>query len=146
MTLSTRRVNIGGTGLPIEFAEDSLDKTLGDQLYLNVSGDKMDGELKMGSQKIRDVGMPEKLTDAANKLYVDEELKKIKNIVSTSIVKEVMNLQKKVGYNSKHITEKYKEALTHITSLKHFLQKKIPKYERVNGIIANASNVNNLVL
>ena len=66
-------------------------------------------------------------------------------MVKLNVVDKILNLQRKAGDNSKHIKEKYDSATKEITSLKHFLLKKIPTYHRIEAVIANTKNINNLV-
>ena len=145
MSITQSLVNIGGTGLPIEFPEHYLNKKDGDKYYLNEEGDEMTGTLDMNSNTITEVGAPKVAGDAANKHYVDHSVEKIRKMVKTDVVDKVLNLQRKAGDNSKHIDEKYKAATKEITALKHFLLKKIPTYYRIEAVIANTKNINNLV-
>ena len=55
----------------IEDLDDDLKDWAEDQ-FVNVTGDRMTGELKMSNNKIREVGNPIVSEDAVNKQYVDE--------------------------------------------------------------------------
>lgn len=145
MSTTQSLVNVGGTGLPIEFPEHFLDKEEGDEYYINTEGDEMKGKLNMNSLRILHVGAPQTAGDAANKFYVDKSIEKIKKEIKLQVVDKVIELQRKAGDNSKHIEEKYNAATKEITALKHFLLRKIPTYHRIEGIMANAKNINNLV-
>ena len=145
MTTTQSLVNVGGVGLPIDFPDDFLDKKEGDEYYLNVEGDQMTGRLQMNSQRIIQVGAPQTGGDAATKFYVDDQIEKLKKSIKLNVVDKVLNLQRKAGDNSIHIERKYEAASKEITALKHFLGKKIPRFNRIEGVIANAKNVNNLV-
>ena len=147
MTTTQSLVNIGGVGLPIEFPDDSFDKQKSDRYYVNVDGDEMIGILDMNSNRVAEVAAPQNGGDAANKFYVDNEIEKIKKLIKLNVVDKVLELNRKTGSNSKHIAENYIAATKEITELKHFLLKKISptEFKRVEGIIANAKNINNLV-
>lgn len=131
--------------LPIDFPEVWVRKETADKSYLKVSGDKMLGNLSLNGNRITDLGNPNNLTDAVSVQHLNSMLIKIKGEFKENIGQRLEVLERKASDNSKHIQNKYNLATKEITDLKHFLLNKLPKFHRIEGVIDNEKNINNLV-
>ena len=143
--MSFSLVNVGGDGpeQPVSFPKVGLEKKEAEDLFVDTKGDKMTGPLSLGSNQITDVPTPTKPSDAANKEYVDKvsstAVENIKSVVDSKVVpgvesfrKQVAKLEnarvdlvRKTGDNSKHITEKFSAATKEITQLKNYFNKEV---------------------
>ena len=114
-------VDIGGGGVPqpIHFPEIYIKKQSANRLFINASGDEMQGNLSMNGRKITNLKSPETALDAANK-----------DFVVRSIKSSINGLINKVSDNSKHITEKFNQAYRHSTDLKHYVNKVLMAADR----------------
>ena len=129
--MSFSLADIGGSGpnQPVIFPKVGLEKKEAEDLFVDTKGDKMTGPLSMGgSNKITDVPIPTKPSDAANKEYVDS----IKSVVVSKVVpgfdnfkKQITDLVRKTGDNSKNIGEKFSAATKEITQLKQYFNKEV---------------------
>lgn len=138
MNYQSSLVNVGGTGLPIDFPTNFLDREEGDRLFVNTSGDAMIGTLSMNGKRIIDLADPKNVSDASNKLYVDNTIETVKKDFQTHVVPKIRELERKADDKDKAMSSAIRE-------LKDFLLPKIPKVAVVISLFAKELNINNLV-
>ena len=116
-------VTIGGGAItsPIHIPEIYLRRAAANQLFVNASGDQMQGDLDMKNHKIINLKTPEKPGDAASKTYVDTHAAGIKTLLNTKVVGTVQQILTKVSQNSKNITDTFEKAFKHSTDLKKYI-------------------------
>ena len=68
----SNRIPTNNFGTSLHTNGGGLSKSVADQRYINVSGDKMDNDLDMNGFKISNVDYPEHPSQVANKSYVDQ--------------------------------------------------------------------------
>ena len=116
-------VTIGGGAIssPIHIPEIYLRRAVANQLFVNTSGDQMQGDLDMKQNKIINLKNPEDRNDSATKNYVDSHVASFKNLLNQKVIREVNQMTRKVSQNAKNITAAFDRAYRHSTELKHFL-------------------------
>ena len=132
---------------PISFPSISYRKSAADRRFVNITGDRMEGDLDMGSHKITNLKSPTGGADAVNRGFLDAQIETVKRLLSKHVIEKVKGHQtlideivKKTSDNAKAVAAKFLQLSTQLTSFKNHLQ-----FKRFHAVLSNAKGISNYV-